>query len=444
MDVDGDLYDLEFQRSFLGHFLRDSDFAKKTGDSLEAEFFSDELTQRVARIAIAYNDENGASPGTLIFRYLDGMREKSQISDAIFDTLNTYVDELFSVELQNRKFLLKEFNHFCRLRKAKSAMVPFAHHIKKNEWEEAEDLMKELFLFRPDRAHDLGGLYAVDPTERIYRRRQETRDRFWLLIPEIDRRIDGLLPGEVGVWQSQRSSAGKSAALQYITRSGVFQGKRVLVLSGEMSRESWEDRLDMCVVGLHTQRLTEGRTIEKRMREMHRHGGGIWIYDFPQFLTTMSELRKVKTMIENVHNFHADVVIIDTIDDIVPEKSDYNDSFAAGKELYSHFRGWARQEEFVGWTGLQSGRAAAEATEADQEHVQGSIAKAQIADLIISINRTKEEHERSMTRVFIAKNRDGHARFSLTFSSDFSRMQFRTSEDVADEQTANGQAANDF
>jgi hypothetical protein len=90
------------------------------------------------------------------------------------------------------------------------------------------------------------------------------------------------------------------------------------------------------------------------------------------------------------------------------------------------------EDRMVGWTGLQSGRDAAKEKHADQQHAGGSIAKIQIADVVLSINRTPEEQVNGLTRIHIVKAREDKARFDVCFPTDFNRMQFWNARNDAD------------
>ncbi len=74
---------------------------------------------------------------------------------------------------------------------------------------------------------------------------------------------------------------------------------------------------------------------------------------------------------------------------------------------------------------MHATRGAAEKTVADQEDAGGSIAKPQICDLMLSINRTAKEQQEGITRIFISKNRHGGGdRFTISIRSDMDRQQF--------------------
>lgn len=418
-------FDIHFQKHFVNHLLRDSDFLEQTIHDLKPELFSDETIQRVVRVVQNFYMDNRSAPNTLVFRKLDDWKLQNLLNEDTHKVLTSYIDDLFAMPLQNRSFLLQEFNRFLRTQMAKSTMLPFVEHVKKGEFEKAEELMRKLFTFRPSRDTDLGSRFTEDPDTRIFRRQNTDHVKTYTLIPELDVVLDGLRGGELMVWQSQRSSAGKSAALVHMARSAVFQGKKALVYVLEGTKEAWEDRLDQCIAGLTKDGLLDRSALQLHLTKMMDFGGDLWIKQFPMYRTKVSDLMKHQEMLENVHGFHPDVVIVDYADLLAPETASLRgDLHALGAEVYGNLVGWLQEKNMCGHTGLQSGRSAMEETHADQQHTGGSIAKAQIAHVIVSLNRTAEEHQKGITNLHVVKNREGAARMDISINTDFSRMQF--------------------
>jgi replicative DNA helicase len=419
------LYDPRFQNIFIAFMLRDPLFLDHVASDIKPEIFTNEYSQRLVRLIIDFYTREKSAPGDLVWRILDDLKEQQLIPKSVYDNLNTYTDDLFAISLQNRNYVLNEFDRFIRHMIFRKNIFPAVEMVKAGKFDEAEELIKQTFTHRPKKEHDLGRLLEVDPMVRVRRRNEEDTQRFWWLVPEIDRRVRGLKRGELMVLQSQRSSGGKSAAMAFLARQYAFQNKRILIYSLEMSEEDYEDRLDMCCCGLADYALTDYARIHKMMRKVARYGGQFWIKQFPGQITTVSDLRKHKQQLEQIHNFHADVVIVDYADELTVErKSRSNNSFEAGKEIYSLLRGWAVKDAIGMITGMQSNRGAEDAVVADMGHAGESIAKAWIADVIVSINRDKKETEENITRLHFVKVRTGKARFTITVKTDFERMQF--------------------
>jgi replicative DNA helicase len=256
----------------------------------------------------------------------------------------------------------------------------------------------------------------------------EEKERCWTLIWEIDQYIDGLRPGEMGVWQSRQSSDGKTAALVLLARNFAFQGKKVLFQFLEGTQEGMEDRMDQCFAGLSRAELLEGEKIERRVARYLRQGS-VWMQKFPAYSTRVSELHDHAKNLRAVHNWVPDVVLVDYLDLCAPETPSLRgDLYESGREIYSRFLEWLQTDGVPGWTALQSNRQAMKEQTAGQAHTGGSLAKVQLAHLVLSINRSPDEKRLGEATVMVVKNRDGRANMSFTIRSDFERMAFAVPE----------------
>ena len=423
------LGDDKFLQYFLAHLLRDSDFLRQVHPDLKPEVAaSNDAYQRVIVLCRNYFSTYGAAPDTLAFKFLDDLKVKGLLQETVHATVSKVLDELFALNLQNRDYILQTFNTFSRQQMAKSFIIPFTEDLKKGDFDTAEKRMKDLFAYRPKRDLDLGGMLSDDPSDRIQRRRLIDDRRAWLLIPELDRRLDGLLPGQSGVWVSKETSAGKSAALQFIARSYAFQALKVLIFTLEMSKEAYEDRLDQCICGLVKSELTDREKLTKSLRLMTKFGGQIWIKHCPPG-TKMSELRNIADMIRNVHGFHPDALIVDYLGECGAESpAAEGNLYTIGAQAMDTFNRWLDEEQLRGWTAVQGQRNDGERVGVGGQQAAGSIAIPNKADLVLGISRTAAEAQAGITRIDVDKNREGPAKYWVTIKTDFSKMAFWTRE----------------
>jgi len=217
-----------------------------------------------------------------------------------------------------------------------------------------------------------------------------------------------------------------TTAMVHLLVAAVMQGKRVMVYTLEESEEDYQDRIDQRVAGLTKKQLSNEAEISRAMRTWFRFGGDVRIKQFPGGSTRLSDLKRHLEIVRNTENFYPHLIILDQAEELAPEGQFRGDQlYAAGKEIYTNVRGWAVEEELSIWTGAHANRGGSEATVADQEHIGGSIAKVQIADIIISLNRTKKEHAEGLTTLFISKARNRpNARRTITIKSDLARQAF--------------------
>lgn len=419
------LFDAHFQRSFLAFMLRDSEFLERVVRDVTHEMFSDEYGKRIVTSCKEFFATHRAAPNTLIFSLFGQYLQAGLIKQDLHDLCTKFADDLFAIPLQNKGYLLGQFEKFLKHRLFEVALPKVVDLIRKADFETAESELKNVFLFKPTSANSFGTEFNANVEERSARRETEEKSRFWLLIPPIDRHIRGLRRGEIGVWQSQRSSAGKSCALAHCAKAFAMQGKNVVIFTLEMGEHAYEDRLDMAISGLSRDGMKDTERLRVRIQGMLRHSGRILVKSLPAYTTRCSDLRAHCRMLESLKGFKADAVLIDYADLLAPETPELRgDLYATGAEVYSYWRSWMQEDDYVGWTGMQSGREAMKEKHADQGHSGGSIAKAQIADVVLSINRTPEEEVNGLTNVHIVKAREDKARFSITFPTDFNRMQF--------------------
>lgn len=418
-------FDAHFQRNFLACMLRDSDFLEKVARDVKPNMFADDTVQRLITATLAFYAEQQSAPDTSIFRVLDGYVIDGVLKPELRQICAVLADDLFAIPLQNKAYLLSEFEKFLRHQMFATRLPDVVECIRKAHFDEAEEKLKEVFTFRPSSANTRGTVYNDDIEARAKRRNEEDANRFWLLIPAIDRVVGGLRPGQIGVWQSQRSSAGKSTALAHCAKSFAMQGKRVLIFTFELDEQDYEDVLDQMISGLTREGLKDTTRLHTKLQGFLRHGGQIEVKALSGYDTKCSDLRAYCDTLRSVHGFNPDAIIIDTADLLAPETDSLRgDLFGSGQEVYSYWRSWMKEDKMVGWTGMQSNRDAMQAEHADQMHAGGSIAKIHIADLVFSINRTAEEEANGLTTVHVVKARKSKARFKITFPTDFSRMQF--------------------
>lgn len=218
-----------------------------------------------------------------------------------------------------------------------------------------------------------------------------------------------------------------TAALVFLTKSLVLQGAKVVYYCTEESEEDIQDRLDMCVAALTEGQLTNKVAIDSSMRRWFNGGQAGDYLRIKAFegMVSVQDLRDHTALLRNHYGFYPDVVIIDYADELEPSNIRLiGDLYACGKDVYSGLKTWAKEEDLLVWTAMQSSRSAIEKPVADQGDTGQSIAKVQLTDGTISINRTPAQAEAGQTVLFVVKHRRGRGQYSITIQSDMERQLF--------------------
>lgn len=427
-------FDIFYQKHFVAHLLRDQYFAVQVLADFDPELFTDDTLRLATTIGKEFYQDNGAVPDFLFLSHIASLRDQKLLPERLYASLVGLWNELASLALSNRQYLLDEYDRFLKHMKYMTLLPSVIDVVQAGRIEEADELLNELITFRPSSANNLGRFYNADMVSRLDRRSHDSEQRLWTLIPPIDKCLRGLLRGELGVWQSQRSSIGKSAALGFLARSFLLQGYNVLLITLEMSEDMYEDRLDQTIGGVRSDGLEDTDRIASRIRSLLSRGGKCVIKHFPMYSATVDDLARFTERLEAVHNFRPDAILLDYADLLRPSSAGAKNgsTYEAGKDVYANLVGWIQREQFACWTAMQSGRGAMLETTADQQHAGESIAKMQIADIVLSINRSKEEEEQGLTRIHVVKARNDKARYDIVFPTELERMQFWSPRDMVE------------
>lgn len=418
-------FDQHYQKHFAAHVLRDGHFLSRVHRDLQPEFFADENLRRLMRLCLSHYEQFKNAPNVMIFQVLDSWKSRQLISEAHHTICSTLADDLFSVQLQNSAYLLEEFDRFVSTQRFTAAAPDITEAFRRGDVKHAEQLCKAAFSYRPSWTATLGREYTADPADRVRRREMEDTTRFWTLIPEIDQHMDGMLHSEIGIWMSQRTSGGKSAALALMARSGLMQSRNVLLFTLEMTEEQYEDRIDQTIAGVPRSGLKDATSLQKSLNRVMRQGGRLRIVSLPPYKTTITHLREHCEMLRQIHGFHADILLIDYIGLVGPHHDSLRgDLYGTAQDVGSSLLQWVKEEKLICWTAAQSGRATTEKDHAVPEDIAGGVPISQIAQYIVTINQSPAEQMENKYRLFLGKNRDGKARVMETVSCDLSRMQF--------------------
>ena len=422
-----DLYSQHFQDHFLSHALRDKDFLRDVEPDLEADYFASEHAQRIIRILKDFHKRTGSAPNLLAHDVIQEAAIKAGLGDDTVNAMKVYTDMLLGFELQNRAYLLERWTSFLKQRHLLNNVSKVLEATKQGDEETARKLLKETVQYQPKASRENwdAGLYDPDPIRRALRRAGQDTEKLWTMIPPLDSLGVCLGLGHVGLWVSQTTGVGKSTALRHCALASVFQGHKTLIfVVGEMSKDEYEDCLDQAVSGLCREELDLSDRLLKRIRNMLRFGGDLYIVSLPAMTHTVQDLQNMEVEIENTEGFVAKTIVVDYADNLVPpskSESLYHD----GLQIALGLEAWAQtgRKRFL-WNAAQGKTSAAEAPIAGIQHIGGSRGKGEQAPLVLTINRSPEEAKNDKTTVFIAKSRFSQSNISTTFKTDFAKQRF--------------------
>jgi replicative DNA helicase len=120
---------------------------------------------------------------------------------------------------------------------------------------------------------------------------------------------------------------------------------------------------------------------------------------------TMNQIKtQVRKMIAD--GIKIDLVLVDYIDCILPESSS-KDEWKAEGSVMRGFEAMCHELDLVGWTATQGNRSSISAEVVTTDQMGGSIKKAQVGHVIISVAKTLTQKEMNLATIAITKSRLG-------------------------------------
>jgi replicative DNA helicase len=125
----------------------------------------------------------------------------------------------------------------------------------------------------------------------------------------------------------------------------------------------------------------------------------------PSDSITMSQIKnQVRKMIADGNKL--DLILLDYIDCVVPESSS-KDEWKAEGSVMRGFEAMCHELSLVGWTATQGNRSSISSEVVTTDQMGGSIKKAQVGHVIISVAKTLQQKEMNLATIAITKSRIG-------------------------------------
>jgi replicative DNA helicase len=125
----------------------------------------------------------------------------------------------------------------------------------------------------------------------------------------------------------------------------------------------------------------------------------------PSDTMTMSQIKnQIRKMIAD--GTKIDLVLLDYIDCVVPESSS-KDEWKAEGSVMRGFEAMCHELSLVGWTATQGNRSSISSEVVTTDQMGGSIKKAQVGHVIISVAKTLQQKEMNLATIAITKSRIG-------------------------------------
>jgi replicative DNA helicase len=235
-------------------------------------------------------------------------------------------------------------------------------------------------------------------------------------ITGIDNLLNGGLGrGELGVVLAP-TGTGKTTILTKIANTAYNNDYNVLQIFFEDNPGNIKRKHYTIWSNIAPDQQPENKEEVMRIVEEHqsRSKGNLKLLKLPSDNVTISEIKnKIRKL--NSDGFKLDLLIIDYVDCISPERTALGEEWKGEGSIMRSLESMTGEFDIAVWTATQGNRESISSEVVTGDQMGGSIKKAQIAHVIMSIGKTLEQKEHNLATLSLIKSRIG--RDGVVFSN---------------------------
>jgi replicative DNA helicase len=226
-------------------------------------------------------------------------------------------------------------------------------------------------------------------------------------IPGIDRLLKGgLARGEIGVILAP-TGVGKTTILTKIANTAFNLGYNVLQVFFEDNPKIIQRKHFTLWTGIEPDNLVKNKdeVMSKITEIQETMQNKLVLKKLASDTMTMNQIKnQVRKIIADGNKI--DLIMLDYIDCILPESTS-KDEWKAEGSVMRGFEAMCHELDLVGWTATQGNRSSISAEVVTTDQMGGSIKKAQVGHVIISVAKTLQQKEMNLATIAITKSRLG-------------------------------------
>jgi replicative DNA helicase len=391
-----------FQIQLLNQLVLDKEFSRSIIDVIEQNYFENKYFKIIIQMIREYYKKYESTPS---FDTLEQIA-KSEISQElaakiVLDTIKQVKDAPF----EGVTFVQEKALKFCKQQELQKVMTKAQKIIDGGEFENydtLEEMVRE--------ALQVG---EVDKgTEDVFHNLDDVlnddfRHPIPMGVPSIDKLLKGgLAKGEIGVVLAP-TGVGKSTLLTKIANHAFNLGYNVLQIFFEDNPKIIQRKHFTLWTGISPDELANQKeeVMKKIVEIKETMPNKLVLKKLPSDTMTMLQIKgQIRKMIAEGNKI--DMVLLDYIDCVVPDKN-LGDEWKSEGSVMRGFESMCHELNLAGWTATQGNRSSISSEVVTTDQMGGSIKKAQVGHVIISVAKSLQQKEMKLATIAITKSRIG-------------------------------------
>lgn len=391
-----------FQQSLIKSIIEDRKYGETIIDVLDSKFFDNTSFRFIMEnIKELYKTYNKIPDYHTIQQKIMSENGNNVSSKVHIDTLDHIKNNT-----QDSEFVKDRALNFCKQQNLKKELKAVQGIIENGEFEEyikIEQIIQKALQVgitgddATDVFHDIEGALEKDHRHAIPTG-----------IIGVDNLLKGGLGrGELGVVLAP-TGTGKTTLLTKFVNSAFNCGFNVLQIFFEDNPSNIKRKHYTIWTGVAPDDQVEipQEILGKVKEAQERSKGGLKLLKLPSDSVTISEIKsKIRKMISD--GFKLDLLIIDYVDCITPERSTFGEEWKGEGSIMRSLEAMTSEFNIAIWTATQGNRESISSEVVTADQMGGSIKKAQIGHVILSIAKTMEQKENNLATLTLIKSRIG-------------------------------------
>ena len=394
--------DNTFQIQLLNNIVIYKEFSNSIIDVIDPQYFDNQYFKIICQMIKEYYLKYEHIP---TFNTIEQLT-KSEISSPmaqknILDTL----EQVKNVSDEGSIYVQEKSLKFCKQQELQKVMVKSQSIIDNGDFE-SYDKLEEMVR---------GALQVgeVDKgTTDVFFNLSEVMDEDYrhpipIGISGIDNLLKGgLAKGEIGVILAP-TGVGKSTFTTKIANHAFNLGYNVLQIFFEDNPKIIQRKHITLWTGIHPDDLTDNKelVIDKVKQIQNNKKNKLILKKLPSDTVTMNQIKnQIRKILANGDK--VDMVILDYIDCVVPDRK-MSDEWKSEGSVMRAFESMCHELDMVGWTATQGNRSSISSEVVTTDQMGGSIKKAQVGHVIITVAKSLQQKEMNLATIAITKSRIG-------------------------------------
>ena len=390
-----------FQLKLINLIITDKSFFTSIIDVIVPKYFDNQYFKLIMQLVKEYYQNYQIAPSFDALDQLTRIEITSEMAKKyVFDMLKEIKDASFEDHL----FIKEKAIKFCKQQELKKAIRKVESIMEKGDFESydmCEEYIREAIQAGEITNEDFEVFTQMEKLlEEDYRHPVPTG------IDGLDNILNGgLAKGEIGVVLAP-TGVGKTTMLTRFANTAFNMGYNVLQIFFEDNPKIIQRKHFTCWTGIVNDELSNHKeTVLDKADEMKKTGGKLILKKLPSDEMTILQIKnQVRKIISE--GTKIDVVLIDYIDCILPDRS-FDDEWKGEGSVMRKFEGMCHELNLAGWTATQGNRSSISSDVVTTDQMGGSIKKAQVGHVIISVAKTLQQKEMGLATIAIVKSRLG-------------------------------------